>query len=398
MNYYLYINYNKEEYFIKKLNLKNMNKLYDIIRLCFEETVWSENIALEKFILYNKVILTYPVFDYNFATIFDYSIKDINHINDFLSLSNDNFLKEDLEWCYINNKLYFAVINKFQSSLDKFMPMLPKIKDGTRHINIDLLNIEGIDLQKHIEVNINSIIKSPNMHVHNKYKQMFISEDKGRYLPFVITEEEEIKCICNYNFNSVELLLELISEYYPDANIEFVNYLDSNILYFSNYKLLNISTNQIPCYAFYPNTKNNHTITSYGSIDNQYFNSKSNAILYASRFKNTEINDDSVIPYINGGEPFKFKSIDYNILSQIQNIDKIYEDMKYRDNKINAINNHGKSISESIDNVAIANTNIANNLKTGLKYVGDTIDNAGVNIGNSIITGAEIDKGLHMLA
>lgn len=410
--YYLYFSPDfKTEYFVEKISTSKLVKIYEEMKNYLQAWVGGKLPSLESILVSNKIIISYPIFDYNRATIDDYPYNLSEHMNMALNYcewpNNDSltllkkYLKtsKGLMHCYIDGTVYNTeneIANVFNNHLKS---KLPTMKTGNACIDIKLKTMKDNDLKNYKINHIDTLEDLVDIDLIENYSQLFIMKTDYGYAPFAIEEKNEIICIGDY-FNDVSLLKDLLANRYKIDSliISMVEYFNTRFLNFDQLKLINISDNQYPKYAYIPINNENDFASIYGSIDNEYFPTKSMAILYASKFKNVKISDDSIIPYVNNGLPFDVKSIGFDILSMIQNIDKMYEDMKHKTNSINSLDNHGKAISNSINNVAKANTKIADNLETGLQYIGDVMDHGLTNVANSNIIAAEIGRGWHTLA
>lgn len=405
MKHYIFFKADEEdktEYFVKTLNTKEYAKFLTKL----SEIVYGmHNDSIINYVDCNKITIQYPIFNYTKAEISNYSSKVINSVKWWLSLSGDELDMNSSfsKFSCINDSINNTQMDKLQKFLDRITNnKIPKMISNNLNVNFTFKTFEENILLESEAYDIYQIKKclTPEIILSKTYKQILILCFKKEYIPIIIEADGKIKTICEDYFNDCNLLCNLLSEIYKinKLDIQCINYLDTDVLDINNVALVNIANGQRPKYTYYPISDNGEIITGYGSIDNEEFVSKSFAILYASKFKSVKIVDKSVIPYIKNGDSFEVKEVDFGILSQIQHIDSMYENLEYKENHITAINKHGKNIGKSIDNIAVSNNKIANNIKIGMKYMGDTIDNAGKNIAESNIVTAEIGRGLHMLS
>jgi len=415
MKYYLYYSPDfKTEYFVEKINKTTLSKIYEKLKEYIEPWFGCELLSFDDFSKSNKIIISYPIFNYNKVVMEDYPESYCEHMDESLSYQNQlsGYSNPHLAYymrhsnkilhCYINKEVYNAK-NGIEDVCNEFLKeKLPKPRSGNICIDIRIEMIEDNDFKDYNKNTVDILKEDDIIDIIPDYEQIFIFKiDKENYIPCYL-KNNKINGIESDSefFNDEYLLRRLIEMKYNlcRTDIETIKHIDIKCLKLNLLKLINVSDTQYPEYVYIPVNNDNDIIDVFGSIDNQYFSTKTMAVLYASKFQNTKIIDNSLIPYINGGLPFDIKNIDFDTLNQIKNIDSMYVDMQYKKNTINSINKHGEKISSSINNVANANNNIANKIETGAENIAKNIRIGLQDVSNSIagVAASESDTNINV--
>lgn len=408
MSIYLYFRPDfdkKQEYFVSEIK----DDLYELLVNYINNTsYYISELNLGDIRKYNKIVISYPVFDYNRAGIGDYPEDVVDKINDILydekSTFKDNLIDDDLnfKWSRINNISCILSNSTIHSIIDilnkhETIHKIPKEKYGNIYYDITIEKTNNLSLANKIEdfsIPIPFTIKN----IDNVTDVYIMWHYRDYYLPLAFINNN-LESISDTYFNDTELLKSLIKEINPNTNVcNIGNRLSIDTIKFNSLCLRNVSNSEFPKYAYYPLNNDKEAITKYGSIDNMFFESKTSAILYGSRFSDIEIYDKSIIPYINSGKSFNIQLIDFDVLNQIKNIDEMLEKMKYNKDMISTQKDNNvktnKTIKKSINTLANSQIKASENIKAGLNTHGDKISNAinnmGNNIGDSIMTAGRI--------
>lgn len=349
--YNIYFKKDSKEYYLGTLNKKQFISNYNKLKECIEPFWDSDRLLVNKLLSYNKIVISYPIFDYNIMTFNEYPFDYIDFLDDFfsddgsdakyeLTHNKDNkggyalikteyteynckFVATDI--CWYDTKILDSLIRNNELINIK----LPLIKTKNKQLIIDFKN-EVCDKNN---FGVKSLYEYPTLTFIEDYKEVFILRGKY-YIPVAVDSNHEYHRISYRNFNNYKLLNSLIKKTYNYSDeIEEFDFLDfyylkdvdliKNVVLTCNYK------NNTPIYTFYPYSLKGKINTEFGSLDNKYFNSKGEALLYASNFQDVLIYDKSTIPYIKQGLPFDINTVDFDMLSQIQQLDKIYNRKKF---------------------------------------------------------------------